>query len=363
MSFSNTRRRMIAVVSLGLVASNSPAHAEGASKPGYRVDPGNKPLPPLPPGIPANPADTVVKDFGPWHVVSIYNVSTTTILTERLKVFHGGAPGRIISNTFGSVSDGIPIKGADRKVVTPPPSTVDTQRRLLIGGQGELKLEYWSNNRAYSGKFRISTTSNDQPTLPVAIMVDGKLLKSLDVKQVADVDATELFGPNLSNLGSAKTLKATAIVDGAVYTIYEVEFSDTDAMLKQMRLIPDYNYNVRGLGNQSNAPSDSSGKCFLTSACCDVMGLADDCFELEALRRFRDTGMLTDETGRRDVAVYYELAPRILSEMHRRGELGRLRAVYFSTILPCAIMAKLGFVRPTRLLYSRMMKRLTARYI
>lgn len=72
--------------------------------------------------------------------------------------------------------------------------------------------------------------------------------------------------------------------------------------------------------------------------------------------------MMADAAGRRDVAHYYETAPEILAEMQRRGETARLRGLYFSSILPCAILATLGFERLTRRLYARMMRRLAARY-
>lgn len=124
-----------------------------------------------------------------------------------------------------------------------------------------------------------------------------------------------------------------------------------------MKVVPDYNHDVRGIGAKpAGAPSQSS-QCFLTTACCELVGLDDDCFELTALRRFRDQVMLADAAGRRDVAQYYKTAPVILTEMRRRGETERLRGLYFGFVLPCAILATLGFERLTRRLYSRMMWR------
>ena len=47
--------------------------------------------------------------------------------------------------------------------------------------------------------------------------------------------------------------------------------------------------------------------CFLTTACCEVLGLADDCFELRTLRRYRD------EVTRRD-ARWQRRHRRVLSD-------------------------------------------------
>src|SRR5690606_13403351 len=45
--------------------------------------------------------------------------------------------------------------------------------------------------------------------------------------------------------------------------------------------------------------------CFLTSACCTVIGLGDRCWELETLRRFRDGWLSSFAAGRGDIARYY----------------------------------------------------------
>ena len=49
----------------------------------------------------------------------------------------------------------------------------------------------------------------------------------------------------------------------------------------------------------------SSGPCFLTSACVEAKGLADDCHELSVLRNFRENYLRTVPEGRREIAEYY----------------------------------------------------------
>ena len=118
-----------------------------------------------------------------------------------------------------------------------------------------------------------------------------------------------------------------------------------------------------GLARKAPLGSHGGGKkCFITTACCEVVGLADDCFELATLRRFRDRVLVRTGEGRRDIRLYYALAPSVLDEMRRRGETRRLLHLYFSHILPCAIGAKLGLVALPRRHYRDMMQRLVRRY-
>jgi hypothetical protein len=104
-------------------------------------------------------------------------------------------------------------------------------------------------------------------------------------------------------------------------------------------------------------------KCFLTTACVNYAGLADDCFELSALRRFRDNVLLRMSGGPDDIALYYSCAPRIVQRMLAGSEpsrdLARLYALY---ILPSSIAAHLGLARVARRIYTRMMRDLADRY-
>jgi hypothetical protein len=67
------------------------------------------------------------------------------------------------------------------------------------------------------------------------------------------------------------------------------------------------------------------GACYITTAACDARGLADDCDELQTLRRFRDEVLLRHTSGRRLVARYYETAPAVVAAIERLPER---RAIY-----------------------------------
>jgi hypothetical protein len=95
--------------------------------------------------------------------------------------------------------------------------------------------------------------------------------------------------------------------------------------------------------------------CFLTTACCEALGLPDDCFELEALRRYRDLVLAASPQGREDIALYYRLAPAILAALPEAERRHRLLSLYLRFILPSALAARFGLNRLAYRLYASMM--------
>jgi hypothetical protein len=99
--------------------------------------------------------------------------------------------------------------------------------------------------------------------------------------------------------------------------------------------------------------------CFLTTACCDALGLGDDCFELRTLRRYRDYVLANTPEGRAAIAAYYRIAPAVVARLEQRDAGPRLLSVYARFVLPSAIAARLGLNRLAFRLYRRMMQDLT----
>jgi len=54
------------------------------------------------------------------------------------------------------------------------------------------------------------------------------------------------------------------------------------------------------------------GMCFITSAVTAALGLPDDCHLLRTLRHFRDTFMMAHPARRREVEIYYSIAPQVV---------------------------------------------------
>jgi hypothetical protein len=99
--------------------------------------------------------------------------------------------------------------------------------------------------------------------------------------------------------------------------------------------------------------------CFITSACCETLGLGDDCFELRALRRYRDEVLAKCPDGPAAIVRYYELAPLILGQLPDATRARRLLSIYARYILPSALAASLGLNALAYRLYARMMDKLS----
>ncbi len=113
------------------------------------------------------------------------------------------------------------------------------------------------------------------------------------------------------------------------------------------------------------AQSFSEGKCtppgegcFLTTACCELLGLPDDCFELASLRRYRDQVLAAHPEGRAAIDTYYRLAPSILARLPEQQRDAVLLSIYWRFILPSAIASRLGLNKIAYTLYARMMREL-----
>ncbi len=101
--------------------------------------------------------------------------------------------------------------------------------------------------------------------------------------------------------------------------------------------------------------------CFLTTACCDAVGLHDDCWELQTARRFRDGWLARQVAGPEEIAAYYDLAPQIVARVNARPDAERVwKRLYARRIMPTVILARLGLNRAARWLYRRMVKELAA---
>jgi hypothetical protein len=73
-------------------------------------------------------------------------------------------------------------------------------------------------------------------------------------------------------------------------------------------------------GYFSGSSSSSSGGCYLTTACVEARGLADDCHELATLRRFRDEYVRSRPEGEALVAEYYDQAPPLVATISARAD-------------------------------------------
>ena len=69
-------------------------------------------------------------------------------------------------------------------------------------------------------------------------------------------------------------------------------------------------------GSWGDGGSGGGGGCFLTTACVDHKGLADDCYELQVLRTIRDTIITWNDEMKSLVEEYYRIAPFIVERIN-----------------------------------------------
>jgi hypothetical protein len=86
-----------------------------------------------------------------------------------------------------------------------------------------------------------------------------------------------------------------------------------------------------------SATGGGKGKCYITTATCNALGLGDDCNVLETLRGYRDDVILKTPEGTSAVAQYYALAPALVEEIDAQPDRDALYAeIYRDYIAPAA---------------------------
>lgn len=107
----------------------------------------------------------------------------------------------------------------------------------------------------------------------------------------------------------------------------------------------------------------SSSTCYLTSACVYAKGLADDCYELETLRKYRDTWLKSQTEGESLIKMYYEVAPKIVSVINDREDRKMIyEMIYDKMVKPCVNLIEQQKYMETLDLYREMTLKLSKEY-
>lgn len=106
-----------------------------------------------------------------------------------------------------------------------------------------------------------------------------------------------------------------------------------DKYLRGLGLDPE---DYGGGGSHGNKSGSHDDGCYLTTAGVRARGLADDCWELNTLRRFRDGYLRKIPDGESEIAAYYEIAPKIVKAVNEREDAQSVwNGVYEEMIAPC----------------------------
>ena len=110
-----------------------------------------------------------------------------------------------------------------------------------------------------------------------------------------------------------------------------------------------------------NSSYSGAAPCFFTTATVETLGLSDDCWELRTLRGFRDGPLARTAEGRALTLRYYAEAPRLVAAVNARGDGARIwLGAYWTHILPCALLARLGLNRLAVTHYRRLFEKLAS---
>lgn len=139
------------------------------------------------------------------------------------------------------------------------------------------------------------------------------------------------------------------VKDGKVWCKYYHSYYD-----------PDDAYNC----NRFEMGTSGSGGCYLTTACVDVMGLADNCRELNVLRSFRDGYMSSQPQGEMDIKEYYCKAPDIITQIAKCDNYRSVyKKLYSEVIVPCVQLIENGEYEIAYQKYKQMVLNLEEEYL
>lgn len=103
--------------------------------------------------------------------------------------------------------------------------------------------------------------------------------------------------------------------------------------------------------------------CYITTAACQYRGMDDDCSELNLLRSYRDTYMMSKSGGEELIMEYYDIAPSIVKHINQRPDARQIYdRIWRDYIDPCIGMIRKGQMEECLDLYSQMVLEMKEQY-
>lgn len=233
------------------------------------------------------------------------------------------------------------------------------------------ELTHCAVNEAYHGDFLNHACSDDG--VPAMVLNANRFVENETARRSSRMDMTVLgyLGENLNTLQRQLTQSGLSeahkkeVADKIDYGKVNV-YAEYDTVINQIgfwclewnaRRGTQFAKLLDALGEdayerrQGNAPVTEAFPdpalqarcCYITTACTQVMGLADDCEVLTTLRSFRDGWLVNQSHGAKLVERYYQHAPRIVAAIEQRADSDRVFQEMFKTkIEPAARLAQNG---------------------
>lgn len=120
--------------------------------------------------------------------------------------------------------------------------------------------------------------------------------------------------------------------------------------------------NLDSLLDDMRPKSDDS--CFITSAVCDSFGKADDCYELTAFRNFRDSWLINQSDGKKLIAEYYNIAPKIVEKINSLSNSAEIyKNIWRDYLSACLKSIEVGDNLNCKKVYVNMVKTLKEKFL
>lgn len=104
--------------------------------------------------------------------------------------------------------------------------------------------------------------------------------------------------------------------------------------------------------------------CFITTAVCKSLGAADNCYELNAFRYFRDTWLEAQSDGKMLIQKYYDLAPKIVHAIDQENDATSIyHQIWLQYLEPCLRYIENHDMEQCKSLYTKMVKQLGLKYL
>jgi len=243
-------------------------------------------------------------------------------------------------------------------VIMPGSATVDGKN---IGAKCELDITYTAAdglNPVLECEFRYDFLEHQ----PVRVLADGVAVGEFRItNRYQSYDLGPAFKWDSQRMIGVRELEVILTLKGKDVTLVKARLSDPTVDIGAMKRAVNEEDAMMSVHSGARPATPARKGCFLTETCCAEVGLPDDCFELTALRRYRDRVLAERPGGTAEISLYYALAPVIVRALrHEQSHFDLLR-LYFTHILPCATLAACGLNGAAHRRYVDMMVRLCER--
>lgn len=111
-------------------------------------------------------------------------------------------------------------------------------------------------------------------------------------------------------------------------------------------------------------PVEEKKDCYLTCACVDALGKADNCEELTLLRKFRDEWLVDQPDGQAEIQQYYTIAPKIVEGILKLPNSTEIfHQIYDTMVIPCVNAIKRNAPETAHQLYRSISLQLEKEYL